>query len=185
MPKKLTEDGEIVDVVTDEIIARPPPFFKTPWNHDTDAESNKGTCDCKDPSKTQQQFAKEADINNILAKFLQTGEPPPTIGEPTYGDQDNDITLQDIIVTRAEVEAAWEALPARVRNTLKDPDTFVRYIDHAMATGELDDLRDLGLAKPKPAEPAVTPGGVSPAPQPPKEAPSASQSPASPGNVTP
>lgn len=160
--KTITEDGEILDTVTHETIAMAPPFFKTPWNHDRDAESHACGLACTDKSKTQQQFAKDSDINVILAKFVQTGE-LNLIGVPIYQDAEKPFDLQEAIVTQYEVEQAWNALPAKVRNTLKDPQTFVDYINHAVSTGDLDDLRDLGLAPAKASEPA-NPGGASSTP---------------------
>lgn len=143
--KTVTEDGEIVDVLTHEVVARAPPFFKTPHNHDTDLEATACALTCTDPSRTQQQFVKDADINNILAKFMQTGELNVT-GEPRYQDIDALLDLQDSIVTRHEVNQAWDALPAAVRNILKDPKTFTDYVTHCLQTGDLDPLRELGLA---------------------------------------
>lgn len=170
--KTLTDDGEIIDEITYETVAMAPPFFKTPWNHDRDAESASTGLLCLDASKTQQQFAKDADINVILAKFLNTGE-LPTTGPPTYGETQDFTDLQDQIVTRAQVDAAWEALPAAVRNILKDPKTFADYVDHCVKTGDIDPLRELGLAPPSTAaEPKTDPGGT-PAPGPKPEPPAA------------
>lgn len=172
MPKKITEDGEVLDIVTHEVIAMAPPFWKTPFNHNTDHESTAFGLTCKDPTKTQQQLAAECDINNILRKFQQTGELRLT-GDPQYGDAD-DRDLQDLIVTKYQVDQAWEALSAEVRNVLKNPETFASYVEHCLNTGDLDPLRNLGLAKPKepkqtaqepPKMPGSPPGG-SPAPDP-------------------
>lgn len=160
----VTEDGEIINNITYEPIAMAPPFWKTPYNHDREHESLSTGLLCEDESKTQQSFAKDADINNILRKFMQTGELPP-MGQPQYMDVD-DTDLQDRIVTSAQVEAAWNELPAAVRNILKDPHTFTEYVDHCLRTGDLEPLQELGLAtKPQAPEPASPPGGVSPAPR--------------------
>lgn len=180
MAKKITEDGEILDEISRTIIARVPPQWKTPWNHDTDAESVATGFVNTEPSKTQQQFLKDSDINEILRKFHATGELPVT-GPPNYLNTEKEFDLQDAIVTRAQVEEAWNALPAAVRNVLRDPKTFTDYVDHCLSTGDLDPLRELGLAKPKeappappePPKPAPPPGG-SPAPDAGKEPPSGS-----------
>lgn len=167
--KTITEDGEIVDVVTHEPVAMAQPFWKTPYNHNTDAEAAATALSCKDPSKTQQQFAKDADINAILAKFLQTGE-LNTTGIPTYINYEGEFDLQDSIVTSSQVEAAWAELPTAVRAILRTPKQFVEYIDHCMQTGDLDPLRELGLAKPLDPQP-TTPTGGTPAPVPSEKAP--------------
>lgn len=160
MAKTITEDGEIVDVLTHETVAMAPPFFKTPWNHDTDLEAAAVALECKDPSRTQQQFASDADINNILAKFLKTGEPPITTGTPIYQSFEKEFDLQDQMVTGYEVQQAWEALPAAARNILKDPKVFADYVEHCLERGDLDPLRELGLAKAKPTETPTPPGGT-------------------------
>lgn len=168
--KTVTEDGEVIDTVTEEPIAMAPgPFWKTPFNHDTSAEANRGALVCNDASKTQQQFAKDADINVILAKFMNGGDLPLT-GQPVYQDADAYFDLQNAIVTKHEVDQAWDALPAKVRNVLKDPKTFADYVVHACQTGDLEDLRELGLAKAKAPEPAITPGGSPVPPSPEKPA---------------
>lgn len=170
MAKKITPDGEIIDDIADTIIARvPAPFWKTPFNHDTDAESDRTALHCRDKTKTQQQFQAETEINNILAQFMKTGQ-DPSKGAPIYQDADDIFDLQSAMVTGYEVEQAWNKLSAEIRNTLRDPRTFVEYIDHCLERGDLDELRKLGLANPKPPE-SPTPSGGTPAPDPGKEPP--------------
>lgn len=93
--KTITDDGEILDTNCEDCgpIAVAPPFWKTPHNHDRDAESARYALTCNDKSKTQQQFAKDADINVILAKFMQTGELNLT-GTPLYQDADAEFDLR-------------------------------------------------------------------------------------------
>lgn len=57
------------------------PFFKTPYNHDTNAESDASGLECKDPSLAQQHFKDECDINVLFARYLETGE---KYGRPHY-----------------------------------------------------------------------------------------------------
>lgn len=157
--KKITEDGEIVDVVTEEP-AGFIPNFKTPYNHDRDQAARETALTCLDPSKTQQQFANDADINAILRKFTETGQLPTQTGSPVYQDIDKEFDLQDQMVTGAEVEEAWNALPAAVRNILGDPQKFVAYVDHCLETGDLSPLQELGLAKAEASEPAQVSTGT-------------------------
>lgn len=182
MTKKITEDGEIIDEITYETVGRTPPFFKTPWNHDTDREATNVSLECKDPSRTQQQFAKDADINNILSQFMKTGDPNLLgIGNPIYRDIIEEFDLQSVIVTGWEAQNAWNQLSPEVRNTLKDPKTFADYVDHCLERGDLEPLRALGLApkleeslktQPKAPETVIVPK-VSPAPEEKKAAPAA------------
>lgn len=163
--KTITADGEIVDTACEDCapIPIPAPFFKTPFNHDRDVESARTGLLCLDKSKTQQQFAAEADINNILAKFQNTGE-LNLVGTPVYQDAEQLFDLQDNMVTAHQVEEAWNALPTAVRNILKDPKTFADYIDHCVKAGDLEPLRELGLANPAPAEPPAEGAPPDPAP---------------------
>lgn len=164
------ETGEILmRAVQLEILERSPPFWKTPWNHDTDAAAANVALVCNDPTRTQQQFAEEADINNILRKFMQTGEPPRGNPNMAYMDITEEKDLQDSIVTQYEVEQAWNALPAAIRNILKDPKTFADYVDHCVSTGDIEPLRELGLAPkqsvPEPRSPEDPPKEPTPAPK--------------------
>lgn len=164
MKKLDKETGEIFDTVTDELVAMAPPFFKTPWNHNTDFESNRTALTCLDATKTQQHLAAEQDINNILAKFMRTGE-LATVGNPVYQDLPDVVDLQDQMVTSWQVEEAWQNLSAEVRNTLKDPNTFVKYVEHCLERGDLSELEKLGLAKPQAPEPPPPPTGDLQAPE--------------------
>lgn len=169
MTRTVTQDGEVLyQDPPYQTKGTPAPFWKTPWNHDRDAESNATSFACHEPSKTQQQFAKDADINVILAKFLNTGELNLT-GHPAYGVTPDETDLLDSIVTSSQVAEAWNALPAAVRNILKDPKTFADYVDHCVENGDLDPLRELGLANAKVPEPAIEPKAT-PAPAEPEKA---------------
>jgi len=86
---KTTDTGQLADAETGEVIKDEvdmydrftkvfdgpfrTPLWKTPWNHDTDAEAARTGLSTTDVTKTQQHLAAETDINNILAKFIQTG----------------------------------------------------------------------------------------------------------------
>lgn len=169
--RKVTDDGEVIETLVMPLpISAAAPFFKTPYNHDTDHESLTSALVCADPSRTQQQFAKDADINVILAKFRETGELPQT-GAPQYLDVgDDEESLQDRMVTSHQVDQAWSKLTPEQRNTLKDPATFVAYVEHCLETGDLTELRKLGLANPLPPqetpEPLKPGAGAPPAPVP-------------------
>lgn len=180
----MAKQRPIVDEETGEILATPrswspvpldSPFWKTPYNHDTLAEANAGALICPEPTKTQQHLAAEADINNILAKFRETGVVWGTPGAPTYSDVMELNDLQDILQQGRDAQAAWEELPLAARNALQTPERMLAYIDHCMQSGDIDPLRELGIAKPKqkPPEPQTVdkaPSGGTPAPTAPKEA---------------
>lgn len=174
MAKKITDDGEVIDEITHEVVARAPIFFKTPFNHDTDAESLATALTCRDPSKTQQSHLADSDINNILRKFMATGELPVT-GQAEYGERD-ERDLQELMVTGYDVEQAWDKLPIEAKAILQTPKKFVEWYDQCLETGNLDGLRQIGLLPPEeasePPKPASPPGGSpAPAPEPEPQAP--------------
>lgn len=188
---KLTDSGQpaVLDTESGELTVLRTPYttilrdcqpWKTPYNHDTDAESLSTALTCRDPSKAQQQFAKDADINNILRKFMQTGQ-LTTVAGMAYQEEIDDRDLLDRMVTSWEVNEAWQKLTPEVRNVLRNPETFTRYVDHCLKSGEMDELVKLGLAvaqtPPEPPKPPSPPGGGSPASPTAAGAPSAPQSP--------
>lgn len=183
----LTDAGEpaVLDTETGELEVVSQPYrtilrdhfgWKTPFNHDTDAESFAHGLTCKDPSRTQHQFAKDADINVILAKFMSGGE-LPLQGTPQYLDNE-ETELSDILVTQYQVDQAWEKLPKAAKDLLGNPARFMNYVESAIRSGDTDALRrvDLLEAATGPAEPSAPPGG-SPAPEDGKGAPAPSKAP--------
>lgn len=162
MAKKIDKDtGEIIDELTLEPIGLAPGEWKTPFNHDTAADARNTGTNCKDPSLAQKQFQNDADINVILAKFLNTGQMNVNGDTPIYGDVPENRELIDNVITKAQVEEAWGRLPTAAQNILKDPKTLTDYVTHCMQTGDLDPLRELGLANklPEPGAPPPTPLG--------------------------
>lgn len=162
-----TDTGEITLVEENyTTILRDHAGWKTPWNHDTDHESLSTATTFRDPSKTQQQFAKDADINEILRKFMTTGEPPAQVSNPRYMDVDQEFDLQDQMVTAHQVQEAWDALPQAAKDLLGTPARFTDYVERAMERGDIEALTRVDLyVKPKEKEPEVkTPPGGTPAP---------------------
>lgn len=175
MPKTITDDGEIIDVVTKEPIAMAPPFWKTPYNHNTLVESNYSAQTNKEPTKTQQHLAKDADINNILRKFLETGELNLT-GTPVYQDVETPFDLLEQMVTQHQVDEAWNKLPQAARDVLGDPGRLMSYVDLCAARGDRESLQRLGLADPPEPPTQAPPAAGPPAAAPPVTAPPGPQS---------
>ena len=61
-------------------------FLRTPYNYDVDAVSVASGLKCEDATRTQQQFAEEADINTIVERFNLTGQLPQDVRPPQYAD---------------------------------------------------------------------------------------------------
>lgn len=159
--KVVTADGEIKDATIWESTS----YFKTPYNHDTDAESVRTGLECKDPSKAQQHQAEEADINAIVRRFGVTGMLPQIPMPPALEDFGEIFDYQSAMNTLAAAKASFAQLPAEVRATFQnDPHAFVAYTDAAVEAGDLEQLRKWGLALPAsptpPPEPTTPSEGV-------------------------
>lgn len=154
-------------------IAKAAPFFKTPFNHNTDIESARLGLVCLDETRTQQHLADETKMENILAKFMTTGELPQT-REAIYQDAEEYFDLQNVIVTKSQVDTAWSKLPDSAKELLQTPERLVSYIDKHAVTGNREALERVGILQPqKPTEPPKAPGapapgqtGGTPAPEP-------------------
>ena len=100
-----------------------------------------------EPSLTQQQFAAEADINNIIARYERTGIlVDPLIdrrGEPMYGDFSNIDSFFEAQVKVARAKELFEALPAKIRDRFgHDPGRLIEFVEDEK---NRDEAIELGL----------------------------------------
>jgi phage internal scaffolding protein len=100
-----------------------------------------------EPSLTQQQFAAEADINNIIARYERTGIlVDPLVnrrGEPIYGDFSNIDSFFEAQVKVAKAKEMFEALPAKIRDRFGgDPGKLIAFVEDE---GNRDEAIELGL----------------------------------------
>lgn len=132
--------------------------FKTPHNHDRDAESERTGYLETMPTKTQQHQAEEADINTIVRNFNITGMLPQIPLPPSIDEFSDVFDFQTAMNALNAAKASFAMLPADVRASFNnDPHAFVSYTDAAVQAGDLDQLRKWGLAVPeKAAEPLKT-----------------------------
>lgn len=101
--------------------------------------------ECKDASLTQQQFADEADINVMMARFGVTGHMPSSIRMPTYGDFSGvgDYRSAMDVVVRAQNE--FMTLPADMRARFgNDPHQLIAFLENP---SNAEEARKLGLFK--------------------------------------
>lgn len=88
-----------------------------------------------EPSLTQQQFAEEADINNIIARYERTGIlVDPLIdrrGQPMYGDFSNIDSYFEAQIKVARARELFDALPAKIRDRFGgDPGKLIEFIEN-------------------------------------------------------
>lgn len=121
--------------------------------------------DC--PSKTREEFAAECDINNILARYENTGVISHiNPRQPVYLDASNVPDLREALAAVRTAEEAFMSLPAVVRAEF-DNDA-VAWHDYAVDPKNKDQMIKWGLAKAPEPPPApmkvevVNPPPVSP-----------------------
>lgn len=148
-----------------EIIEKEWPHWKTPNNHDTNFESDRTGLYCADPSLTKQEFKEEADINNIINRFLRTGEPPPMPLPEHFMDLTGRTTYFDMQQQIATANEAFYKLNATQRaEHLNDPQRWADAVVKAVEKGDRQQIRHLGLdaPEPEPKPPTVEPPPVAP-----------------------
>lgn len=115
------------------------------------------------PSKTRQEFKEECDLGKTIARFGKTPEGREVlrkaqgyVADVKFGDA---LAIPDFRAAQDAVrkaEASFMALPAVVRRRFaNDPALF---LDYATNPENLDEMRAMGLAKPKPVDQAPEKG---------------------------
>lgn len=124
--------------------------------------------DNKEPSRTKQEFAEEADINNIMERYTFTGQLPEGV-TGTYGDFSEMGTFHEAQEIVAKAQQQFEALPGPVRDRFDhDPAKMLEFVHDPK---NYDEARALGLLKQEITPPAPRAAGKDPAPQGPPAAP--------------
>lgn len=112
------------------------------------------TVDCSvEPSRTKQSFAKEADINFLMGRFLRTGEfptPEETGRVGTFGDFSDGVDFQMALERVQDAERQFKGLEARVRDRFNnDP---AQMLDFLSRDGNREEAVRLGLVPDKRAQ---------------------------------
>lgn len=102
----------------------------------------------KEPSKTQQQFQKECDINEIMRKYLKTGEithMAPYQGK--YADLSEAPDYHQAMTTVVKAQQAFDVLPAELRARFdNDPGKLLEFVHDDK---NYDEAAKLGLVPEK------------------------------------
>ncbi|WNK12819.1 MAG: internal scaffolding protein [Microvirus sp.] len=124
-----------------------PPFLRTEFNYDTNEASQNTALICKDKSLAKQSFRDECDINKIVERFKVTGELPPVIRQPTYGDFVNIVDFQTAMNAMLSAQQSFMQLDAKTRARFNnDPAAFV---DFCSDDANRDEIRVMGLLSPE------------------------------------
>lgn len=124
----------------------------------------------EEEGRTKQEFAKDCDINLIMARYKKTGMLPPNIRAKAaqYGDWSQIPTYAEMHNKVIAARELFESLPAQVRKSFhNDPQEFIAAAD----TPEGNELLiKLGLATrpviPSPSQPNPNGEAVKPAVKP-------------------
>lgn len=139
-----------VDPDSGEILSPP---LRTAYNYDMDSVSRETGLDCSvEPSKTQQSFKEEVDINTIVERFGLTGQLPDDVRAPMEGDFVDVTDYQSALNAVIAADNAFMELPADVRAEFRnDPQRLMEFVadkkNHERAV-------ELGLANPLPLKAA-------------------------------
>lgn len=138
-------------------------FIRQPYAYDVLAASDEAAFESVNLTMTQQQFKDESDINNLVDRFLRTGEIPPVDARAMYGDfVDSPQSYQEALSAVFEAQAGFDALPSKVRQRFNnDPAELLAFLQDS---ANLDEAIKLGLVeKPEPAQPVQTTTTAEPA----------------------
>ena len=99
--------------------------------------------DVSGESRTKQSFAKECDINHIMAKYQKTGAITHFAKHsPQYGIADGQ-TFQDAMNLVCEAQEMFNELPSSIRSRFgNDPAAFLDFVNDE---GNADEMIKLGL----------------------------------------
>lgn len=140
-------------------------FLRTAHNYDRNQASDESGLECKDASRTQQSFAEEVDINNMLKRFGIGYELPTNFRMPQYGDFDTITTMHEAMNAVTAATEEFNNLPANIRAEFHN--SPAEFHDAALRESNRARFEELGLLKekeppPVPPAPNVTPPATPP-----------------------
>lgn len=129
-------------------------FIRSPYNYDGDVVSYQTGLDCSDsPSRAQQHFRDETDINVMVQRFQRTGVPesPPVF--PGVSDFTEVHDFRSAMQAIIDADRAFAALPSGVRERfMNDP---ARLLDFVADDANYDEAVRLGIAVLRETPPVV------------------------------
>lgn len=136
----------------DGVILNSLPFVRSAYNYDMSTVSRETGLSCPEPTKAQQQFKDECDINVILQRFGVTGHLPITTVQPMTGDFTGVEDYQTALESVRAAQKNFMSLPSKVRERF-DGNAQV-FVDFCLNPANIDEVRKLGLA-PRPPAPTL------------------------------
>lgn len=128
--------------------------LRSAFNYDRDEASRSTGLACVLPSRTDQSFKEECDINTLVERFGLGYQMPENLRLPQYGDFTGLDSYHDACNAIAEAGEQFDLLPANIRSRFNnDPGQFV---DFCLDDNNRDEAVKLGLV------PAPVPSPTSP-----------------------
>jgi len=118
------------------------------------------------PSKTQQQFKQDADINNIISKYAKTGQITHLSKKKgSYVDLSAISDYQTSLQTVIDANSAFNSLSSQIRHRFaNDPSMLLSFLQDP---SNMEEGIKLGLLeRPKTAAPAAPATPAAPIPEP-------------------
>lgn len=111
------------------------------------------------PGKTQQQFAKDADIHNIIAKYQRTGVLGDGVGtrQAMFGDFSNGNDLMTVQNKILAINNSFNKLPADLRSKFQNNPSIM--LDWLVDPANKAEAIKIGLLKDDYVPPATSPAG--------------------------
>jgi phage internal scaffolding protein len=101
-------------------------------------------------SRTSQEFAEDADINNIMARYVKTGTVPMYMDRNMLDGDMHVMSYHEMQNVIADANSAFASLPATVRARFEnDP---AKYIEFVSDENNLEEARELGMLSPEAVE---------------------------------
>lgn len=126
------------------------PQIRTMYNYDRDAISEETGTACPEPTRAQQQFKDETDINVIMKRFGVTGELPTHV-RPVLPDEYDEIgDYASAMNTIRRADEAFMQMPSGVRARFQNnPQVFTEFFAREENRTEAEKM---GLVLPRPKE---------------------------------
>ena len=141
---------------------RPFAGIRVPNAYDADAASREAALICPEPTRTQQQFKDEVDINTIAKNFGITGRLPENVRMPTFEDFSDVEDYQTALNAGRRASQSFMQMPANVRERFRnDPQLFLEFCSDARNRAE---AVSLGLVPSPPISATVPPPPEAPKP---------------------
>lgn len=122
------------------------PFVRTRYNYDMNAAGDESGLFCSDPTRAQQQFEEECNINTIVERFGITGQLPQNLQVPLQNEFTEIMDYQSALNKLIEADHAFSQMPAPVRERFgNDAGAFVAFCSDP---ANLEEARKLGIARP-------------------------------------